>query len=537
VAFAFAAADLLVEADLDGKVTFAAGAFRMRFGHAPEALVGPPALDLIAAEDQPAFAGALALLPSRGRLAPTMVRMADSARTALVASGLHLALPGQPRRLCLAFSQVHQAFGEEAGMPKPASHLLRDVEARLRADDGAAAPGRLGVVEVLGALPPDILARLSSALCASRPGTLDSAELAPGRIGLLSRNAEDLPGQDEIIREMERLLPHGDVKERVRGMEISLGLDGLSRVQAVRALRHGLSVFTRKGVRGLTDAGFADGLRGFVSKVGSRTRQLAAAVRDRRFHLDYQPILDLRGQGLHHYEALLRPAKDLLGEGAGAAEFVSLAETVGLTEELDLAVLDCAIAALPGLEEGQRIAVNLSGLSVQSEGFRAKMLARIAAGPMAASRLMVELTESAEIEQEDAAAATLEALRAQGIPVCLDDFGAGAAAFRYLKAFAVDYVKVDGAFVQAAMERERDRSFVSSMVDLSLAVGAKVIAERIETAAHAELMQGLGVDYGQGWHLGRPGPLRVAAPAPVQRARRTRVTQESWGRARFGRLE
>ena len=79
------------------------------------------------------------------------------------------------------------------------------------------------------------------------------------------------------------------------------------------------------------------------------------------------------------------------------------------------------------------------------------------------------------------------------------------------------------------MERERDRSFVSSMVDLSLAVGAKVIAERIETAVHAELMQGLGVDYGQDWHLGRPGPLRAAAPAPAQSDRRTKVTQQSWG--------
>jgi hypothetical protein len=151
VAFAFAAADLLVEADLDGKVTFAAGAFRMRFGHAPEALVGPPALDLIAAEDQPAFAGALALLPSRGRLAPTMVRMTNSARTALVAWVCISPCPGSRGGFAWPSRRVHQAFGEEAGMPKPASHLLRDVEARLRADDGAAAPGRLGVVEVLGA--------------------------------------------------------------------------------------------------------------------------------------------------------------------------------------------------------------------------------------------------------------------------------------------------------------------------------------------------------------------------------------------------
>jgi EAL domain-containing protein (putative c-di-GMP-specific phosphodiesterase class I) len=92
----------------------------------------------------------------------------------------------------------------------------------------------------------------------------------------------------------------------------------------------------------------------------------------------------------------------------------------------------------------------------------------------------------------------------------------------------VDFVKVDGAFVTAALEHERDRRFVASMVDLSRAVGAEVIAERIETAAHAALMHELGVTYGQGWHLGRPGPLarrEAAAVAPGKR----RGVRESWG--------
>ena len=120
---------------------------------------------------------------------------------------------------------------------------------------------------------------------------------------------------------------------------------------------------------------------------------------------------------------------------------------------------------------------------------------------------MVELTESAEIEDEDSAASTLRALRARGVPVCIDDFGAGAAAFRYLKSFPTDYVKVDGTFVQAALTSERDRSFVAAMVDLSLAVGAKVVAERIETEEEAEVMRNLGVHFGQGWLFGRPGTL------------------------------
>jgi EAL domain-containing protein (putative c-di-GMP-specific phosphodiesterase class I) len=120
---------------------------------------------------------------------------------------------------------------------------------------------------------------------------------------------------------------------------------------------------------------------------------------------------------------------------------------------------------------------------------------------------MVELTESAEIEDEAAAAATLQALRARDVPVCIDDFGAGAAAFRYLKAFPADYVKVDGAYVRAAATSERDRSFVAAMVDLSLAVGARVVAEQIESEEAAQTMQCLGVHYGQGWHFGKPGPL------------------------------
>jgi EAL domain-containing protein (putative c-di-GMP-specific phosphodiesterase class I) len=117
-------------------------------------------------------------------------------------------------------------------------------------------------------------------------------------------------------------------------------------------------------------------------------------------------------------------------------------------------------------------------------------------------------------------------LRGRGVPICLDDFGAGAAAFRYLKSFPVDYVKVDGSFVAAALRQERDRSFIAAMVDLSLAVGAQVIAECVETEEHAKVMQNLGVAFGQGWHLGRPGKIRT--PEPVVSFRRRNGVQEQW---------
>jgi EAL domain-containing protein (putative c-di-GMP-specific phosphodiesterase class I) len=122
-------------------------------------------------------------------------------------------------------------------------------------------------------------------------------------------------------------------------------------------------------------------------------------------------------------------------------------------------------------------------------------------------RLLVELTETAEIEDMRGAADCIRQLRAAGVPVCLDDFGAGAAAFRYLKEFQVDYVKIDGAYVRAAPASSRERGFIVSMVELAQSVGARSVAEMIETEEQAALMASLGVDHGQGWLFGRPGVL------------------------------
>jgi EAL domain-containing protein (putative c-di-GMP-specific phosphodiesterase class I) len=131
----------------------------------------------------------------------------------------------------------------------------------------------------------------------------------------------------------------------------------------------------------------------------------------------------------------------------------------------------------------------------------------LAAAPDLACRLLVEITETAEIEDEAEARRTVDALRALGLPICIDDFGAGAAAFRYLRAFRVDFVKVDGVYVTNAVESERDRGFIAAMVDLARTVGAQVVAERIETEAQAALMRELGVTFGQGYLFGRPGAL------------------------------
>ncbi|MBS7789001.1 EAL domain-containing protein [Roseococcus sp. SDR] len=518
VAFAFAGADMLVETNLEGQIAFTAGAFRHRFGAAPESFMGQDLATLIAPSDRGSFAAALAMMPERGRLSPTVIRLANAEQTPFVVAGLHLALPGEPARLCLSMGPVPIPLDPAADAPPTAVALLREAETRLRRPGAGA--GGLSLIEVSGPMTEEMRAALTS-----QSGNM-AAELAPGRYGLLSACGASARDLAAVTERLEAVLRQQGQGGSVSGGLLPLDGGALSPVQAVRALRHGLATFTRAGAAGLREEGFNNGLSGFVEQITARAGTIRRAIAQRRFHLDYQPIMGLGDRALHHYEALLRPEKGLLGTEAGPQDFVTLAETVGLTEELDLAVTEVALQAAHALSGAQRIAVNISGLSLQSTAFRKSLDALLDAHPAAGQRLMVELTESAEIEEEAAAAATLESLRGRGIPVCLDDFGAGSAAFRYLKAFPVDYVKVDGSFVEAAMRSERDRSFVASMVDLSVAVGARVVAERIETEEMALMMRGLGVHLGQGWHFGRPGPLPKLQPVAV--ARRSGA-QESWG--------
>ncbi len=216
--------------------------------------------------------------------------------------------------------------------------------------------------------------------------------------------------------------------------------------------------------------------------------------------------MTLADRQVHHFEALLRPISTPKLAVTGVQEFVLFAEAAGLSEELDWAVLDTA-AATSEAARGASIAVNVSGLSMQSSTFRDRMLDRLARATRAGANLLIELTETADIEDFGSAIASMAGLRAAGIPVCLDDFGSGSAAFRYLREFRVDYVKLDGSYVGGALSSAREHGFLLTMVELANFMGAKTVAETIETEPQARLMQDIGVEFGQGYLLGRPAAL------------------------------
>jgi len=509
-AFAFAAADLLVETDPETRITWAAGAFPARFGEPAEHFVGRQLSVLIAPADRDALARTLVSASLSGQAAPVTLRLNDAAATPCALAALQL--PGSRRRLYVTLGRIPTAPPPAGPGPQPAVLFAQEVEARLASPQ----PGGLGLLDIHG-LPSggDAAGRagrsavheaIDQALgCAADDETV-IGEVADGRYGVLSNAQMNTALVAATLQALVRSLPDGAAVS-VDGKTIGLSAPELTLAQAVRAVRFALAKFATSGAAAVTESGFGGGLPGFIRQVRDHTAMLRATIAERRFDLVFQPVVALRSRKLHHYEALLRPGADSCPLWQTPQEFVLCAEALGFAEELDLAVLEQVLRVLERAE-GCAIATNVSGVSVQSEPARRRLRKLLPSGSY--RRLLIELTETVEIKDVAAAAETLDQLRAQNIGLCLDDFGAGAAAFRYIRDLRFDYLKIDGAFVQGAARDKRGCDLVRSMLDLAKSVGAQAIAEAVETPALARLMEDLGCAFGQGWLFGRPAPLPEA---------------------------
>ena len=501
VAFAFAGAEIMAESEPGGTITYAAGAFQNRFGRPAETFVGNKLASLVAPADQEALEMALAMLTQRGRLNPMMVRLADSARTPLALAGILLPGQGGPDRLCLTFARPPEQSSTLL-RPLGAQSFTRTTQARLR--EGACQQVHLLEIKASGEDGEPDMTRLGEAIHAISPDA-HAGELSPGRYGLL--------GSDEALLDLlatpgalEAALREKGVQAAVTATSLNLASHGLTPAQATRALRMALTSFARGGARALNEAGFGKDLAGHIQRAGRKAEILNRVIRDGKFNLLFQPIVTLADRSPHHYEALIRPRPIPELPLSGPQEFVMLTEAVGLADDLDMriAALTCDHAA----EAGLQIGFNISGQSAQNPAFRGRLIRLLEAHQaVRAGWVMVEMTETAEIEDVAEALLTAQALRQIGVAFCLDDFGAGAADLRLLHALTPNIVKLDGSYIPGIANPGRERAFIGGMVEIARATGAEMVAERIETEAEAAILTSLGVQYGQGWLFGRPEAL------------------------------
>jgi len=170
-----------------------------------------------------------------------------------------------------------------------------------------------------------------------------AADFGGGRFGLLP--GEGMPDLGAIAGHVALLLAQHGLPGRIGTRTMALGEQALNPVQATRALRFALSAFARGGDAALAKAGFEGGLSGFVASAAERAAALGRTIAERRFRLAFQPIVLLADRQAHHYEALLRPIPTPGTPYGEASEFIALAETVGLSEALDWAVVETACEA------------------------------------------------------------------------------------------------------------------------------------------------------------------------------------------------
>lgn len=211
-----------------------------------------------------------------------------------------------------------------------------------------------------------------------------------------------------------------------------------------------------------------------------------------------------------HAEVLLR-MRDCEGNIVMPGAFLPAAERFHLASRVDRWVLMAVIDFLhaPGVISGvSNLSVNLSGQSIGDRAFHRQALEMLeGAGVAICHRLCLEITETAAVTNMADAAVFIQQVRALGIKVALDDFGAGASSFGYLKSLPVDYIKIDGQFIRDVLDDPLDEAAVRCFVDVARVVGVKTVAEFVDRPAVKDMIRTIGVDFAQGYLLHRPQAL------------------------------
>jgi EAL domain-containing protein (putative c-di-GMP-specific phosphodiesterase class I) len=246
-------------------------------------------------------------------------------------------------------------------------------------------------------------------------------------------------------------------------------------------------------------------------------QRLQSALKENRFQLYHQPIVPAYGQdgnGGPAMEVLVR-LQDEDGHEVPPAEFVRAAERYRLMSLVDRWVVQTTLAALGRgalhIPPNRGVAINISGQTLADLQFLEFVVECLDSTGVSPSQVCFEITESAVVANLDHARRFVGVLHGMGCQFALDDFGSGVGSFSNLKNLPMDYLKIDGSFMKNLAVDTVNQAMVTAMIKLARTLNFKVIAEQVEDAAALEAARKIGVDYVQGFAVGRPQLLSLAA--------------------------
>lgn len=227
--------------------------------------------------------------------------------------------------------------------------------------------------------------------------------------------------------------------------------------------------------------------------------QIRNAIESGNINPAFQPICDLNTGDTIAYEVLARMNVD--GEVIAAKDFITVAEELGLTREVDLYIIEQALVQSP---KERNLFINVDMSSFNDDSFVRSLRDLLSPACDSGRQITIEITERESVPINNELLGDIETLRSMGCQLALDDFGSGYSTYKFLELFQPDYLKIEGTFVQSMLQSDYASKIVRHIHDLANSFGMKTIAENIENEEILKAIKKLGIENGQGIYLGKP---------------------------------
>ena len=423
----------------------------------------------------------------------TMARELETSRSLLLHEATHDALTGLANRTLFG-ERVDASLSDGATV----AVLCLDLDDFKLVNDSLGHPAGDMVLEIVG--------RRLAALV--RPGDA-VARLGGDEFAMLVVDRDPATGGAVARRVLAAVrqpigLPNGPTVHSNVSVGLAYSTTGSSVESLLRDADIAMYIAKRSG-KGHHEVFLPDMRQDVIDRLQMRA-ELVEALERNEFVLEYQPIVEIASGRAAGIEALVRWDHPRLGR-VGPLSFVPVAEETELIVPIGQWVLREACRRVVELDpgaDGLPVGVNVSAVQLRDPNLVDDVLRALEDTGLDSSRLVLELTESSVISDLDAAAVTLCELRTHGVRIALDDFGAGYASLRHLRAFPVDSVKLDRSFVDSSLEH--DSTVLSGLIEMAANLGMATVGEGIEEPGQLDMLRALRCQYAQGFLIARPMP-------------------------------
>lgn len=519
IAFAFAGADLLLEVGNDDVIAYSAGAGEALYGMSDNDLTAKRLGEFIHAKDRKRYDDAILKLKNTGRLDHTTVTMVGPSGAVAKLRMAGIRLPQFPETYHLVLSHIPPVAAADpdrvTGEVDHKARFIEMVQQRLNEGNRLGKDYTLTLVDFSANDFSRLEPSTTQSFLATVMDTLEEYSVRGASAGALASHSFGLVHDDKVTSAAvhQRL---NALAERFTGKvgagssmsmhSATLDMDdsALSDDDISKAMTYIVNGFVRDSARFAVKS-LAEGAKVAVQDTLVRVKNFRSMVRGgEKLAFLYQPVVNLRTGAVLKYEAFSRITHN--GAFFVPSQIIPFATEVGLIGEFDLITIGKALKLLrnPGeVSPLASIAVNVSGHSLGNPAFYQSLFKLLDENRQVLGRLVIEVTDAAEIYNLDEAKRLLTRIRRLGARISLDDFGSGGAAFDLLRFLPVDFVKIDAGYVQDARD-PRGRSVLKALTSLCHDLDIVTVGECIEDSSMLQILRDVNIDYAQGFYFAQP---------------------------------